>query len=79
MREDAYTRGVRLLSNGRLVVERIDGHVIEARVRGDHGEIHRLGYRPGEWHCSCAARTWCAHLVALTLVTVRPGSSGDAR
>ena len=48
-REDAFTRGVCLSSSGRLIVERVDGHVFEARIRGDHGEFHACGYRPGEW------------------------------
>lgn len=74
-REDAHTRGRRLLAEGRLIVKAV-GPEIEAACRGDSGQIHQLGYRAGRFWCSCEARTRCAHLVALELVvTVTPGGS----
>ena len=73
-RESAYDRGQRLLVEHRLVISHVDEHYIEATCRGDRGETWRLGYRPGQWYCSCPALTWCAHLYALASVTVRPGS-----
>ncbi len=73
-REDARTRGVRLLGEGRLVVSLVDEATVVARVRGDHGVIHEAGFLRGRWHCSCPAKTTCAHLAALQLVTLEPGS-----
>lgn len=73
-RENAYERGVRLLTSGRLVVERVDAREIRARCRGDHGEVWRLGFKPGQWFCECPARRDCAHLIALWSVTLRPGA-----
>jgi uncharacterized Zn finger protein len=74
-REAALDKGLRYLVSGRLVIQRLDGHVIEARCRGDRGEVYRLGFRPGAWYCECPARTDCSHLFALWRVTVRPRSA----
>ena len=73
-RINAFDRGARLVSEGRLLIERVDGNAIDATCRGDTGEIHRLGYRRGSWHCSCPALTQCAHLHALWRVVVGPGN-----
>jgi hypothetical protein len=62
----------RLLVEGRLTVLRIQGREIRAICRGDSGQVHRLGYAAGAWHCSRQAFTGCAHLVALELVCVVP-------
>jgi hypothetical protein len=76
MREDARTRGRRLLTEGRLILRRVNAVEILALCRGDSGEVHELGYHPsGGWWCSCAARTQCGHLYALQLVTIAPGGS----
>jgi hypothetical protein len=73
MREDALTRGRRLVSEGRLIVSYVSGRSIAAVCRGDSGEIHRLEYDPGRsWWCACPAVGKCAHLHALQLVTVVP-------
>ena len=65
----------RLLIEGRLNITLRDGDVIRATCRGDSGELYNLGYNPAMrgWDCSCAARSTCAHLRALMLVTVRRG------
>jgi uncharacterized Zn finger protein len=73
MRENAEARGRRYLVEGRLVVRLVDGRRNVAEVRGS-GEVHRVEYQPGGWSCSCPALSRCAHLVALQLVTVRPGA-----
>jgi hypothetical protein len=76
MREDARARGRRLVSEGRLVLRRVDDVEILAVCRGDSGQVHELGYHPdGGWWCDCEARTQCGHLYALQLVTVAPGGS----
>lgn len=69
-REGSHDRGRRLLAEARLTVTRVEDDLIDATCRGDSGEIRRLGYRRGQWSCSCPARTECAHLVALKLVVV---------
>jgi hypothetical protein len=73
MREDAITRGKRLVSEGRLIVSHVSGRSIAGICRGDSGEIHRLGHDPGRgWWCACPARSTCAHLRALMLVVIEP-------
>ena len=76
-RENALQNGLRYLGAGRLCVEQVDDQVVAARCRGDRGEVYRLGYQRGGWHCSCPALGDCAHLFALWSVTVRPGSSAS--
>lgn len=74
-RENAEAKGRRLLTEGRLTVERVgcgDSYVV-ASCRGDSGEVYDLGFdaRASEWRCTCPAKSKCSHLVALQLVTVR--------
>lgn len=82
MAEGAEAKGRRLLTEGRLIVMSVtaSGRVV-ATCRGDSGEVYDLGYdeRRGQWRCTCPARSKCAHLVALQLVTVRGGEHGDTR
>lgn len=68
-RESAAAKARRYLAEGRIIVIAAEVGRVEARCRGS-GVVHRLGYRSGEWSCSCPARTdGCAHLLALRLVT----------
>ena len=71
-REDVDARGRRLLAEGRLTVRLVGVATISATCRGDSGDVHKVGYAAGAWSCDCPARTRCAHLVALQLVTLRP-------
>jgi len=66
-------KGRRLLSEGRLTLLEVDGDRIKAECRGDSAAVYDTGFSEerGEWYCSCPARSKCAHLVALQLVTVR--------
>jgi uncharacterized Zn finger protein len=73
-RQSIDVKAARYLAEGRLVVLRVDGDLVEATCRGA-GEVYRLGHRPGRrggwwWWCSCPARGHCCHLAALQLVTV---------
>lgn len=74
-RENADTKARRLLTEGRLIVEKVDTGrgMVYATCRGDSGAVYQLGFDPNalEWRCSCEARTECSHLKALKLVTVR--------
>lgn len=73
-RENVDAKGRRLLTEGRLLVKKVDGRMIVAQCRGDHGEMYDLGHDPknGQWRCTCPARGRCSHLVALQLVTALP-------
>lgn len=79
----AEEKAHRLLTEGRLSVERIERGVVIASCRGfSDGEVYRLGFDPrgqGEWRCTCdASRKFhrrCSHLIALQLVVVRPGAA----
>lgn len=56
MRENVATRARRLLTEGRVTVQRVDDEAVIAQVRGDAAEVHRVEYRRGdEWTCSCTA------------------------
>jgi uncharacterized Zn finger protein len=74
MREDAATKGLRYLTEGRLTIAWLDGRKIEAVCLGDSAENYRLGYDRGAWWCECPARGRCAHLTALMRVTLVPRS-----
>lgn len=77
-RENTHDKARRLLTEGRLEVERRDGAVIVASCRGDSGEQYRLGHDPARaphWRCTCPARTACSHLKALWLVTTVKGAA----
>lgn len=67
MRENAQTKAKRILGEGRVLVDRVVGDDVLARVRGD-GAIHRVEHGRRGWSCSCAARGRCSHLLALGLV-----------
>jgi uncharacterized Zn finger protein len=70
-RESADSKGRRYLTEGRLTLTFVEGDRVAAYCRGD-GELYEVGHDPAQgWFCSCAARSDCAHLVALRLVTVR--------
>jgi hypothetical protein len=74
-REDARTRGRRLVAEGRLQVLVVDRAEIAGVIRGDSGRYHYCGWRPDRgWWCECEARTQCGHLYALQLVTSEPAS-----
>lgn len=71
-REDARTKGLRYLTEGRLTVTRVNGDDVEAVCRGG-GEFFRCGHdrKSSRWYCDCPAKTRCSHLWALQTVTIR--------
>jgi len=74
MREAAFDKARRLLSEARVSVLRANSVQIEARVRGDSAQLYRTGYER-DWYCSCphaAKTTRCSHVLALQLVWLRP-------
>ena len=68
MRENAQAKARRLLSEGRLIVRRVDGPYVLAFVRGD-GVMHRIESHGEIGTCTCPARGRCSHLLAVGLVT----------
>lgn len=70
-RESAEAKGRRLLAEGRLTIDRVNGDLVVATCKGDSGAEYRLGHDPtnGQWRCTCEAKGRCSHLVALQLVT----------
>jgi hypothetical protein len=70
MRESAERKGRRYLTEGRLIVQRVDVVGIRTACRGG-GAIYSLGYENGRWNCQCPALGRCAHLCALISVVVR--------
>ncbi len=69
-RESTPEKALRLLTQGRLRVTKVDGDLVKAECRGDSGRVYELGHNNGQWICSCPARTSCSHMMALWLVTV---------
>ena len=82
--EDAQAQGRRYASEGRLVVDVVNGYTIHATCRGDDA-VYALGHDVnahwwcecgGPWWCECGAEQTCAHLHALKLVTECDGARG---
>lgn len=77
MRESAYSKGRRYVTEGRLTVIEVTEHRISAFCKGD-GHVYALGYRGNEWWCECPAISRnCSHLIALRLVTVSTKADHD--
>lgn len=72
MRESAYDRGRRLLTEGRVVVRRASDVHVAAEVRGDTGVVRLVTGDPTGYTCNCPAVRTCAHVVAVSLVTLLP-------
>lgn len=66
-RENAETRGARLLTEGRLVVTAASPGYFAAVVRGS-ADLHDVTFGRGGWSCTCPARGRCSHLHAAALV-----------
>lgn len=74
-RETAADKAIRLLTEGRLMVQRVDSEsrLVIAECRGDSGAVYSLGHDPkrNEWRCSCdELKGNCSHLIALKRVVV---------
>src|SRR5262249_3529261 len=74
-RETAADKSLRLLTEGRLMVQCVDpdSRLVVAQCRGDSGAIYRLGHDPKtkEWRCTCdEMKGNCSHLRALKLVVI---------
>lgn len=74
-RESADAKAKRYLTEGRVIVTRVQPGHIDAAVRGD-GAVWPVTYRRGSWLCRCPAQGRCCHLLAVGLVTA-PRSDND--
>jgi uncharacterized Zn finger protein len=73
VRENAATKGCRLLVEGRVRVLEAseDGGYVSAEVRGDSARIYVVSYEAGEgWRCDCPTFGVCSHIRAVQLVVV---------
>lgn len=69
-RENHQSKGRRYLLEGRVCVRHVSREGIRAHVRGQ-GDRYRVEWTPAAgWSCTCPARSRCAHLVAVQLVTI---------
>ena len=71
-REDARSKGMRLLGEDRLWVRPVGPDGVSALCRGT-GELYTCGWSfEAGWHRSCPSIGRCSHLWAFETVTVRP-------
>lgn len=77
-RETAATKALRLLSEARVSILSVHRRRVFASVRGDE-QSYDVTYTHGRWHCPCAARGPCSHLIAVRSVvdTARLGGGPD--
>lgn len=76
-RENAAAKARRYLTEGRLVLTRVDRSRVAGVCRGD-GAVHQVSYAQRVWSCTCPARSErCAHLLAVRLVVAVDLELGD--
>jgi hypothetical protein len=70
-RENVQVKARRYLGEGRLRVLDVDeyGGTALGECRGA-GALYTVSRNEAGWRCDCPARSTCAHVVALQLVTV---------
>ena len=72
-KENAPTKAMRYLVEGRCIVTHVDADRVAARVRGR--EVYDVEFAPGRgWSCTCPARGRCAHRLAVAHVVARGDS-----
>jgi hypothetical protein len=71
MPETLDEKALRYVGERRLVIEYVGGETVRARCYGG-GDVYEVGWRGGEWYCTCPATTpRCCHVRALALVVRR--------
>jgi uncharacterized Zn finger protein len=68
VRENRAIKARRLLAEGRVVIDRVQGHHVRAFVRGDSGSYYEVTHDKGTWLCDCVNPGGCSHVEALRLV-----------
>jgi hypothetical protein len=78
-REDHHAKARRYLDEARLTVTTAQHDLVLATCRGS-GATYRCGHSPIHgWWCNCPAKSECAHVAALKLVTVIPETSTNTK
>ena len=72
-RENARTKALRYLIEGRIMIRSVGPQGVRAHVRGQ-GHVYNVAYEAGGgWTCSCPAKTpYCCHVIATGLVVAVP-------
>lgn len=74
-RENADAKARRYLTEGRIVIRRVQGPDVDATARGT-GAVWLVSHRRGPgWRCDCPARGPCAHILAVSHVVDVVGRS----
>jgi uncharacterized Zn finger protein len=77
MRENARTRAIRLLAEGRVLIVRVLPTSVLAYVRGDSGELRTVTWDPRRgFRCDCPAIGMCAHGHAVSSVVLVGSADG---
>ena len=72
-KENAPTKAMRYLVEGRILIRLVTDSEVRAQVRGR--EIYTVEHAPGRgWSCTCPARGRCAHRLAVAHVVARADS-----
>ena len=69
-RENVEVKARRYLTEGRVNVVDVTGQTVTAAVRGAGAVYRTTHHHRRGWHCTCPARSRCAHVAALELITV---------
>ena len=71
-RENAASKGLRWLVEGRVRVRLVHRGRVHAEVRGDSGRVHNVRFAQNQWRCTCqAGGNRCSHLRAVWLVVAQ--------
>jgi uncharacterized Zn finger protein len=69
-KENAPTKAMRYLVEGRILIRLVSDSAVSAQVRGR--EIYTVEHAPGRgWSCTCPARGRCAHRLAVAHVVAQ--------
>ena len=76
-RENAKTKALRYLTEGRVQIRAATNRAVRAEVRGS-GHLYQVSFdsRQG-WACSCPAKGLCSHLIATQTVVVVDAVGGS--
>jgi len=75
-RENAATKALGYLTEGRVQLRAVTNRAVRAQVRGS-GHIHHVRYDSHGWSCSCPAQGRCSHLIAVQHVVVVDAVEGE--
>lgn len=76
-RESVRAKGLRILTEGRVIVDQAGHGTFSASVR-DSGDVHAVTFGRGGWACTCLARSTCSHLHACWLIAAPNAVPGMA-